>query len=173
MRKRATSSKPDWHSRLCAWISTSISCILIVITVNNYPCLQECSTKFHPIILKQPLNKDAMAAMACWTHNRTEHDFFISYRVESEGKKCSYSIVVCGFFFFFRLHVLVFITYYAGASRRACWDSLYKIGSKKMLCWKSIVCVLGQEVSQFWTKLGRWIFAWYSTFKSDCVAHVR
>ncbi len=42
-----------------------------------------------------------LTSTRCWTHNQSEHDFFINYRVSSEGKKNPVSFAVCILFIYY------------------------------------------------------------------------
>lgn len=56
---------------------------------------QNCTTLQHKIVQSSSNSNSTIHVqmLECWTHKRKEHDFFISYRVGSEGIKCGLSNV--------------------------------------------------------------------------------
>lgn len=59
------------------------------VTLSSSQNVQKTSTELPPAAVSQPTK-----LMKCRAHKLPHHNFFLSYRVNSEGTKCNFSQVV-------------------------------------------------------------------------------
>ncbi len=60
----------------------------------NYSPYKHCSAKRFQHLRVNKAPSCLAGSMKCWTHNQSIHDFFLNYRVSSEGRKSPSSIAV-------------------------------------------------------------------------------
>lgn len=106
----------------------------------------------------------------CRAHRHTEHNFFLSYRVSSEGTKCPFSQVV---WWFYMAKQSLFSYLSTGTGWRTGCHDLQEVGIAKKAWWKRYICLSGQTLSQVWPKLARWISFWLEIISSHCFADVQ
>lgn len=134
--------------------ATTVQVSSDVVNCFSLTFVQVCSTSHHQIQPHVPF--DSESKTTCWTHDQERHDFFLSYRVASEGK-CANSLV----------HsqplpspLYPLISSLIGTSEGACANGLHKA-----LCYKKPrgvppLCILGPRMPELWPKLGAWVCSW-------------